>query len=103
MAEVLAKCLEHAGHSVWCDRHIHGGAEFQGEIETALRKADAVLVLWSETSLQSAWVRDEAAEGRDSGRLIPLVLDDCAPPLGFRQFQSIPLRGWSGPGKPPHL
>ena len=39
-----------------------------------LRTAEPVVVLWSETSIQSAWVQDEAAEGRDTGRLIPLTL-----------------------------
>lgn len=101
-AQALARFLERAGHSVWWDRHIDGGSEFAGEIEAALREADAVVVLWSRASIKSAWVRDEAAEGRDSGRLIPVLLDDCAPPLGFRQIQSVPLAGWSGRGNPPH-
>lgn len=101
-AKALAKCLERAGHSVWWDRHIHGGSEYAGEIEAALREAEVVVVLWSETSIHSAWVRDEAAEGRDSGRLVPLLLDDSAPPLGFRQLQTIPVAGWSGRGNPPH-
>jgi tetratricopeptide (TPR) repeat protein len=34
-------------------------------------------------------VLDEAAEGRDTGRLLPVSLDDCKPPLGFRQYQTI--------------
>lgn len=100
-AKALARCLERAGHSVWWDRHIHGGSEFAGEIEKALRSADVVLVLWSDASIRSAWVRDEAAEGRDSGRLVPLILDGSTPPLGFRQLQSIPIGGWSGRGNPP--
>lgn len=57
-----------------------------------------MLVLWSRTSLQSAWVQDEAAEGRDSGRLVPAVIDRSKPPLGFRQYQAIDLSGWKGRG-----
>jgi adenylate cyclase len=102
-ANALAKCLERAGHSVWWDRHIHGGAEFAGEIETALRDAEVIVVLWSEASIRSAWVRDEAAEGRDSRRLVPLLLDGSTPPLGFRQLQTISIAGWSGRGNPPNL
>ena len=101
-AQALAKCFERAGHSVWWDRHIHGGAEFSDEIETALRDADVIVVLWSAASVKSAWVRDEAAEGRDSGRLVPVQLDECAPPLGFRQLQAILVTGWSGRGNPPN-
>lgn len=100
-AKALAASLERAGHCVWWDRHIHGGSEYSDEIEAALKNSDVVLVAWSQSSVHSTWVRDEAAEGRDSGRLVPLVLDDSAPPLGFRQLQSISIAGWSGRGKPP--
>ena len=66
-AAAVASALEKAGHSVWWDRHIHGGAEFQIVIEKAVKDADAVVVLWSGRSIKSAWVRDEAAEGPDQG------------------------------------
>ena len=56
-------------------------------------------MLWSAQSVQSAWVRDEAAAGRDSGRLVPVMIDETDPPLGFRQFQSIDLSRWKKRGK----
>jgi len=90
-AATIASVLEKAGHSVWWDRHIHGGAEYQTEIESAVEQADAVIVLWSERSVKSAWVRDEAAEGRDQGKLVPVLLDSVKPPMGFRQYQTIDL------------
>jgi adenylate cyclase len=99
-AKSLASLLEQAGHDVWWDRHIRSGSEFAGAIEEALKRADAVLVVWSEKSVRSSWVRDEAAEGRDSGRLVAAVLDGSRPPIGFRQFQSTDLSGWSGRGTP---
>jgi tetratricopeptide (TPR) repeat protein len=95
--------LEREGHDVWRDEDdIGGGASFSSEIEKALNDCDAVLVLWSAESVQSAWVRDEAAYGRDAGRLIPFSLDETGPPLGFRQFQSISLSRWKGRGEPPN-
>ena len=93
-AKSIALALEKAGHKVWWDRHIKGGAQYSKEIETALKAADAVVVLWSEQSVESAWVRDEAAAGRDSGRLVPAKLDQTDPPLGFRQYQTIDLSRW---------
>jgi TolB-like protein/Flp pilus assembly protein TadD len=90
-AATIASSLEKAGHSVWWDRHIHGGAEYQTEIESAVQQADAVVVLWSERSVKSAWVRDEAAEGRDQGKLVPVLLERVKPPMGFRQYQTIDL------------
>lgn len=92
----LAAALENQGHEVWWDRHIAGGQEYAGAIEEALESADVVIVCWSASAVSSAWVRDEAAAGRDSGRLVPVTLDGCPAPLGFRQYQTIDLSGWNG-------
>lgn len=99
----LAKALEDEGHSVWWDRRIKGGSEFDAVIEKALADAERVVVAWSETASRSAWVRDEAAVGRDRHCLVPLTLDGSLPPLGFRQFQTIDLSRWRGRGHPPQL
>lgn len=98
-AEAVAAALERLGHSVWWDRRVQGGSRFSQEIDQALKRSDAVLVLWSRSSVESAWVQDEAAEGRDSGRLVPVVIDESKPPLGFRQYQAVDLSGWKGRGK----
>ena len=92
----LATALEREGHNAWWDRHISGGQEFAGAIEQALASADVVIVCWTQSSVRSAWVRDEAAAGRDNGRLVPVTLDGCPPPLGFRQYHTIDLSGWNG-------
>jgi adenylate cyclase len=99
-AKRLADCIAHAGHEVWWDRHIQGGSRFTNEIDRALKDAEAVVVLWSEASVQSAWVQDEAAEGRDSGRLVPVALGSVKPPLGFRQFHTVTLGPLTGDGTP---
>lgn len=95
-ARNLAAALDAAGYEVWWDALIEGGAAYSLSIETALNSADAVLVLWSEKSIQSDWVRDEAAQGRERHRLVPLSLDGTHPPLGFRQYQVIDLAHWNG-------
>jgi adenylate cyclase len=99
-ARQLADCISQAGHDVWWDRHLHGGSRFATEIDRALKDAEAVVVLWSKTSVESAWVQDEAAEGRDSGRLVPVTLGAVKPPLGFRQYQTIDLGSWNGSSLP---
>jgi tetratricopeptide (TPR) repeat protein len=103
LAAPIAAALERAGHVVWWDRQIHGGAQYNSEIESAVAECDIVVVLWSQRSVQSAWVRDEAAEGRDCGKLVPVMLDGSKPPMGFRQYQAVDLSGWKGRGKHPHL
>src|SRR5687768_1471601 len=102
-AKQLAECIGRAGHEVWWDHHIQGGSRFSTEIDRALKDAEAVVVLWSDASVESAWVQDEAAEGRDSGRLIPVTLSGRKAPLGFRQFQAIDLGNWNGSGQLPRL
>ena len=95
-AKAVAAAFENAGLSVWWDRRLAAGTEYSKEIEHRLRSADAVVVLWSKQSTDSPWVRDEAAKGRDSGRLVPASLDGAEPPLGFGQFHTIDLssRSW---------
>ena len=97
-ARRLAETLEAAGHIVWWDQRIDAGSAFSAEIERALRDADLVVVLWSRASAKSPWVQDEAAAGRDRGRLVPVLLEEVAPPLGFRQYQAIDLSAWTGRG-----
>ena len=102
-ARQLAECIGRAGHEVWWDRHIQGGSRFASEIDRELKSAQAVVVLWTPSSIDSAWVQDEAAEGRDTGRLVPVTLNGSRPPLGFRQFQSVDLGTWAGQGEPDDL
>ena len=96
LVQPLAAAIEGAGHELWWDRKIAGGAEYSGEIEAALERAEAVVVVWSRASTRSAWVRDEAAFARDQGKLVPVTIDDAGPPLGFRQIHAVDLRGWDG-------
>ena len=102
-ARQLAEGISQAGHDVWWDHNLHGGSRFDTEIDRALKNAEAVVVLWSEASVGSAWVKDEAGEGRDSGRLVPVSIGSAKPPLGFRQFQTIDLGAWDGHGQPQAL
>jgi tetratricopeptide (TPR) repeat protein len=99
----VAAALEKAGHDVWWDLHVRGGAQFSKVIEEALKAADAVVVLWSQRSIESAWVRDEATAGRDSGKLVPVTIDGIEPPLGFRQFQTIDMSGGNGRRAAPNM
>ncbi|MEP7131481.1 MAG: TIR domain-containing protein [Sphingomicrobium sp.] len=95
-AETLAQVLESASHSVWWDGRIGGGEEFSAEIETELDKSDVVVVAWSKESVKSRWVRDEAAVGGDTDRLVPVSIDGSLPAMGFRQFHTLDLTGWKG-------
>lgn len=95
-AKAFAAALELAGHEVWWDHHLRAGSRFSWDIGAALRAAEAVVVLWSKDSIESAWVQDEAAEGLEGARLVPVALDGSKPPLGFRQYHTVDVGGWRG-------
>ena len=95
-AEKLIAALTKHGYELWWDARLEGGSAFAESIADALKTADAVLVLWSQSSITSDWVRDEAAVGRDRKRLVPLSLDGVEPPLGFRQYHAIDVSHWRG-------
>lgn len=95
-ARPIIAMLEDAGFDVWWDGLIEGGDHYLPTTEAALENADCVVVLWSQRSVDSNWVRDEAQSGRERGRLVPVSLDGTMSPLGFRQIQVIDISGWGG-------
>jgi len=95
-ARPIIALLETAGFDVWWDGRLEGGENYLATTENALETAACVVVLWSQVSVGSHWVRDEAQRGRERGCLVPLSLDGTIAPLGFRQFQLLDIAGWSG-------
>ena len=65
--------------SLWRDDGISAGASWSVEIETQLRSAKCVVVIWSVNSWASPWVRQEAFYGYMREILIPLCVDDQRP------------------------
>lgn len=102
-ALTVIAALKAAGIEVWWDGLLEGGDTFLPTTEAALESADAVVVLWSKTSVDSHWVRDEATRGRERGCLVPLSLDGSHAPLGFRQFQLISVSKWRGKTDAPEI
>ena len=63
-------------------------------IEEELAGAGCVLVVWSKYSVKSNWVQEEADEGLRRGILIPILIDDVVPPMGYRRIQALDLIEW---------
>jgi hypothetical protein len=99
----LVRALERQGLSVWWDRGIGGGVNWRQEIQCALDGAKCVIVVWTQHSVGSEgdFVRDEAADGKRRGVLVPVLLDKVALPLGFREVQVIDLTRWKGNPRDP--
>ena len=96
-AEGLARALEAEGLSVWWDRTIPAGRNFDQVIEEALNAAKVVMVLWSRGSVQSRWVLNEAEEAAARNILVPVFIEERVRiPLAFRRIQAANLVGWDG-------
>lgn len=92
--EPLVRLLEGQGWSVWWDRQIVPGDEYEHVIEQAIIAARCVVVVWTEHSIASDWVQAEAGDGMDRGILIPVMLESVRLPLAFRRRQAARLLGW---------
>ena len=92
--ESLANALEDQGWSVWWDRKILPGKKFSVVIEKAINAAKCVIVLWSNESVKSDWVQNEAAEGARRGILVPALIDKVPIPLEFKRIHAADLTDW---------
>jgi uncharacterized membrane protein YhaH (DUF805 family) len=93
-AERIARGLEAQGLSVFWDNEIPPGQTWADYIEDKLNKCSVAIVLWSEHSTKSQWVREEARMGRS--KLIPAKLDASEAPFGFGDVQAADLSHWGG-------
>lgn len=95
-AEQIIAGLETEGFSVWWDHTIPPGQTWDTTIARRLTEAKAVVVLWSEASVGSEWVKEEASVARASNKYFPATIDGTPPPLGFSRVQAALLAGWTG-------
>ncbi len=97
----VARAFAAAGVTAFWDNEIPPGQTWADYIEGKLNQSRVLVVLWSEHSTKSQWVREEARMARNVGKLIPVMLDQSQPPFGFGEVQSADLRAWNGdPAQP---
>lgn len=99
----LAEALIERGINVWWDRSLAAGQDYTAIIEKELKDAKAVIVVWTQSSANSTFVRDEAGRARDEGRLVPVMLDQVQIPLGFGAFQAEDFTRWNGGANAPQM
>lgn len=97
LAQKVVQALTEQGLTVWWDDRITPNETWDKTIERELDDARKVLVLWTDHSVQSDWVRTEAGAAREatSPKLIQARFSDCKVPLAFRLIQAVDLMGWT--------
>ncbi len=96
LAEDTITRLKEAGYSVWYDERINPHSSWDATIEAEIAAAKAVLVLWTQRSVTSEWVRTEADYAKEHGKMIPVKLEACSVPLAYRRTQTADLSKWDG-------
>jgi hypothetical protein len=94
--ERIVEGLRAEGFTVWWDHAIAPGAQWDQTIQRELADAKMVIAVWSKLSVDAPWVKEEAAIGKQKGKLLPVRIDEVDPPLGFGLIQMADLIGWSG-------
>ncbi len=87
---------EVCGWSVWWDTHIPACKTFDAIIQTELDEARCVVVVWSEASIKSRWVKTAAGEGLDREVLVAVSIDNATIPLAFIRIQTEDFNAWQG-------
>ena len=96
VARLFAEGFERAGLTVWWDVTLRSGEAYDEVTENALRGAGAVVVLWSQRSVVSRWVRAEATLADRNKTLVPAMIEACERPIMFELTQTAELSHWQG-------
>jgi len=88
--------LAATGYSVWWDQQLLPSDDYAMLIEREIDAARCVVVAWSQTARQSLWVRAEANEALDAGKLVQINLDGARLPLPFTMLHFLDFRRWRG-------
>jgi len=94
LASKLVAMLEAEGWKVWWDTSLAIGDDFRNEIMTELGRARAVIVIWTDASIKSDWVRSEAGRAQAGRKLIPVKLahldyKDLPPPFDVLHTENV--------------
>ena len=97
----LVDALEKTGWSVFWDRTIPAGKTWRQFIGSEIKACRSVVVVWTEKSVTSRWVEEEAENGARREILIPVLFDKVEAPFGFGTIQAANLVAWDGNNSSP--
>ncbi|OQX07174.1 MAG: hypothetical protein BWK73_28770 [Thiothrix lacustris] len=93
----LFQALAQQGWSVFWDHYsISTGDNWHQKIDQAICESGCVVVVWSENSIYSEWVLEEASKAKNRDVLLPIKIDSVELPLGFGMRQTGNFTCWNG-------
>lgn len=95
-AETLRSLFEDFGWTVWIDREIPIGEDWEAHIDHELSSARLIVVLWGAQARRSEWVRREAEVGLKTNRLLQIHATGLPLLPPFDALQAVRMQAWSG-------
>jgi hypothetical protein len=99
----LIRALEAQGLTVWWDQNSIPGTQWNNNIASELTSARCVIVVWSETSCNSGFVKEEAGLALAHNTYVPITFDQTAPPSQFSSIEVLDLSRWLGATNDPNF
>jgi hypothetical protein len=100
-AHQLGDAIARQGYSVWRDDSAAQDAASADAAAEQIGIAKAVIVIWSEASAGSEWVKAEANVARGLKKLIQVSADGRPPPIPFDRAQMTSILTWRGDDEHP--
>jgi TIR domain len=92
----LVQALEKTGWTIFWDRTIPAGKTWRQRLDAEIQTCRSLVVVWTQKSVNSEWVMEEAEIGKRKQILVPVLFDEVDPPFGFGSIQAANLVMWNG-------
>ena len=79
----ISEFFESQGWTTWWDRQIPVAESFESVLMSELDKSKCVVVVWSQHSINSPWVKREAEQALKDKKLVPVILRPVKIPGAF--------------------
>src|SRR5262245_3133389 len=75
---------------------LRASERFNDVIEKALKESKCVMVMWSERSVESKCVKDEATYALNRNKLVPIMIEKVELHFRFEDLHTPTLLDWDG-------
>jgi hypothetical protein len=99
IGEQVIAGLRALGVDCWWDEDMPG-VPWQEELERQINQLGALVVIWTQASKNSRFVRAEATLALSADKLVNVLYGVDQPPFPFNGLNGLPLDGWTG--REPH-